>query len=436
MFILNDELKDGVGILIEYYRKQKLESTKDRKWRVCNFIKGKSGRLLCTDKTYKKLSGGEHTDDDTVYDCLIRRLGFTFQGMDLSTSNKLSFIYRKLLEAVERNDNLNIDLYSMQALAILKGYEQSLFFSENVEVIQVIRKYYLESILMDEKTYLKYYEIWNAFEENLQIIIKELLYRYCHLTFHNTTKLNELSERIDLKNDMSAMMRVNYIGQMMFNKNVIDAYKKAELLAITLETVGNYDLLVSVYNILVSICSHFQTSEIESYLSKIEELLLNHGEKVSIQRRSRCYYTLGMQHYVNNNFLKSYQYLCNAIEIDKLCFQEAGIFIRHIKSFHNVKEVDLSNFNLSDYSERFQVFYRYFDLKDQYILNIETGEYGKSSLRDLENYILKDVLPLLSKNKIALIKLFQLEIDWITSKSFNYSNSQKYRNKVNELSTD
>ncbi len=432
MFILNDELKDGVGILIEYYRKQKLEATKDSKWRVCNFIKGKSGRLLCTDKTYKRMSGGEHTDDDAVYDCLIRRLGFVFQGMDLSTSNKLSFIYRKLLEAVERNDNHNIDLYSVQALAILNGYEQSLFFSENIEIIKVIRKYYLESILMYEKTYLKYYEIWNAFEESLQVIIKELLYRYCHLTYHDITKLNELSERIDLKNEMDAMMRVNYIGQLMFNKNALDAYKNAESLVVYLESTENYDLLVSVYCILVSICANLQASKIDYYTQIIETTLLKYGSQISTQRKAKCYYTLGMQFYSRKIIKKGYEYLCQAIRLNQLCFQEAGIYVRHTMYFYEVEPYDLLTFDPQAYSMRFQTLYRYFDLKDDYLRSIESNMEVKEKLKILDVYILKEIVPLLNGEKI-LIDLFQKEVDWIAGVSFSYTNARKFRLKMEKF---
>ena len=431
MYILNNELKSKLGILIDYYRDSYYAKTKDSDFLLSNFILNEDGSYICSDKTYKRIREGYASTKDEIYDALLNKLGQTFAMLTCKNIEQLERNYSALLSAVERYDELQIDQITSDCLQILDSYKNCFYYKDLIEIIHLVREFYLDSLMMSEDQYNKYLLLFKIFDDSLQIIIKELLYRYCHFTYREVTKLNELSLIIDLDSQSNVLMKTNQIYQLIFNQNSFEAYEMGVELIQYLLQERNYNQLISIYTILIAICNNFNAKQAEDYFNQIEEILNLYSEKISKKKQGKIYSTLGMQYYSKNDLHKAYEYLCKSVCLDASCFQESGIFIQHIQYITEVELYNLPQFDLSQYSNRFQTLYHYFEIKEKLVkksfFSKKLTHEKKESLRVLEHYIIDEVLPILTKGEDLLIDLYQQEIDWLAGQSFIYSNAQKYR---------
>lgn len=422
------------GILIEYYRAEKAAKTQDHSWQIKHFLID-DGDRICSEQTYRKMKLGEANFYAETYNRLIHKLGFEMTELKIAEVQLLDRLFEDLLQAVEFGKHELLKNLTNRILGMLEPYQDYFLYGEYYEVITIIQDHYLMSKLMNQAQYEKYQSIFPIFITPIRTIVKELLYRYCHVTFMETQKLNVLSERIQLMAETSDLLRSDQVLQLLFNRRIIKSYEMCMELRESLIKKQNHNLLTSIDMVLVSLCLNVKPKDLIIYLEELETLLELPDSGFSNHKKGKCYYTLAMQHFYQKRYDRAYEMYLKSISLDNNNIQEAAIYMRYIMDRLDVPRINFALYPISQCSVRFQTLYRYYQIRDELkIINLhDSKEISYKHLKILETYILDQIMPYMNGNNELLYEMFQEELDQIADRTQEYRAAQRFSIEYNKL---
>ena len=433
--MLRKTMKVTWGILIEYYRANEAFNTQADDWQIKNFLIGEDGKKICSEQTYRKLKIGEATYHAETYQQLIHKLGFEEKELKIFEIQQLNQLFEELLHSIEYGKYELLKSLTNRILGILEPYSNYFLYSEYVELMNIIRDQYLHFKKMKQEHYEKYLVIYPVFVEPVRIIVKELVYRYCHQTFFDTLKLNAVSLQIKLEEETNDLLYCNRILQLMFNRRVINAYNTCLELRERLIKVQNSNLLASIDMVLISLCLNMKQNDVFIYFEELEALLEQPELSFTNAKKGRTYYSLGMQYFYQKRYERAYEMYSKAIALDPGSIQDAALYMRYMLELCDLPKINFALYPIKSCSERFQIIYRYYQLRDELkIANLRIAEeISYDQLKKLEMYINDHIMSQINGNNELLYEIFQEELDLIADRTKEYSIAQKFSIRYNKL---
>lgn len=427
-------MKRKLGFLFECYRLERWNKHRSKKWQKSSFLLDQNGIPICCDKTYNRLIRGEVSPDDEIYDKLLHKLQEDFVAPEHLLQQLLQYT-DAIWRAVMTYDSEKIDQLTRSCIKELTPYRSYIYYREAYELIEMIRAYYLQGKGITQKQYEKYEQFLDALHPSSRSITIDLLFHYCQVTYFDRAKLQALADRVCLLEEQSTIHQLNQLQLMLANNQLLSAAELARQLKSIARQHQNANMLASVTTCQMAIALHFDQAQYLSLYQEITELLTDSKWKMQPRIKANSYYTLGIQSFIRKDYESSWLFLNRSIQLRPTNFQEAGIYIRHLEDrLHKTKQ-NYGRYEQENFSERFQILYRYYKYRTETGLDAlhqkrRANESEKERLRNLELYIMKQVLPILCADDPLLKQIFFFEEDKIASLLQSYTG---YRKVVREV---
>lgn len=376
MLFYSEELKNRLGLMIEYKRNELLKN--DKKWCIKRFIESDKLEPICDFKTYQKLSSGTSIKNDDVYDVLIKKLGYSkyevqvglelFDQLGTDLVKPIDFMNDEVIANVCQN-------YVMK----LEKWQNSFLVDELIGVTKLIEVCYMQDKFISEDEYRRLEILYSFIGNDMKAIFLDLMYQYVARFICKLEDINKFMIKYHLDTRNEKFLRIYVCEWHMFNERIeLSKQGNIQLLKEYKEEANLHrELLMnlSLFNIYDGICN----AEYYFYFNEIKRLLCERDTEISDKVKASLYYTLGMYFYCNDKFIEAFDCLKQSYLINPDKYRVCYVYCNHINTIEFIDDIVFVD-NLNSNNTMEGVCYEYFQLK-------EHGE----TIEELEKYIVKRI---------------------------------------------
>lgn len=434
MFILNQELKSKIGLLIEYYREERYQLTKNKRWLKMNFIKDERGYFICSDRTYRKMISGIPLLKEDLYDIFLDKLGVSFENLKKEEEIIFKEYSQALLQAMKQGNQSEIMHLAITVRKRLRKYQSYFYYQEYAAVIELINQYF-KMQWMSLRQYQKLQQIIPIFNDEWQVIVKYLIIEYCYMMYRDSRELLVLRKKLELSKHSDPMLAVSELYLDMLETNGAEAYEKAQMLLPMLKQQG-YDILyLRTVSIIATLSINLHPDGMLEQLQKMEEIAVAMTSNISSFLIGRCFYSVGSHLLIKQKYDLAKQHLLRAMQFNPLLVELAGIYLYYIGKIKNepinletvIKEANV----IRQLNDKFIVMETYYSSQELscYAENKEPADAKERRTRKKRQmqYIMKQIKPLLFQDEQLLIQIFQEELNELATQLNQYQDAYFFR---------
>lgn len=363
---------------------------------------------ICDYKTLKGIEEGKQKPNDEFYDKLANYYQMDVQVLPLL--KEIEPYIHELYDACEWYDK-NKAAHVIQTITDkVKHVKNKPLIRELVEAIQVVEKEYILNTYLNQQELLHTLELIRLWDNHLASLLVEACGR-SNMNFVYSNEIFTLMNPLVNRKDpickywyaRICISKVNYTEALDIYQELYDYYDE------TNNSIRKVRILMKMFNTYRDI----DYKKAQEYAIKLENIL----KQETLPETLTCsiYYNFGMYYYLNNNYekaLTNYE-KSNEIEPNK----SATLFICGCRSRLGI----ITNYKFKvDPSFVYYPCLHYFEMKA-----------NNNSEKELEHYILKDVMNVLVKEKYEqpLWSMFNYEMSELVKKTRNYKNYHIYQEK-------
>lgn len=139
---LSNDYKAKLNILIPFYRNQKLEETKNDKWRQKRFYTDtKTNTLICSTRTYCVLENQKDTVKDEIYEFAVNKLNKRIEEHN-EWNQIIKDSTKQLIDAMDRKQDEEAVIIINHLLTQLHDTKDILYYDEVCNLLKAL-KYFL-----------------------------------------------------------------------------------------------------------------------------------------------------------------------------------------------------------------------------------------------------------------------------------------------------
>lgn len=412
--MIND-VKQQLNILIEYYRNQYYEQTKNKEFSkelFSTIIIDHKKISICSPTTYRKLASGNIIKNNDIYIQLLKKLGLNYCEQSFVYTQKFENLCKQLIVTQEqflKEEQLHLitnALLNMNTDDIIeKEYRTAL-----IALYDMIKKGHMlhDSIILNHII-----NVFSIFNQSLKQCLEVAVYNFC------------VQKRYDTQiPHYFAMIEDTYYHRVHKLYYYIDAGIELNKVEEEMQTLINYYLKTHNYNQVLQILimkmkyydqigidSKEAESEIETFLSKYDSQIVDNIKNSYLYFKAKKY-NRGKQYRIAKQLFerllnKDITYINYVLSYYFICLIMLDENIEYDKMF--LKELD----------EKDAIIYRYFQIpKDNY--------------EDREDYIIYTICDANVLNESYLVKSFLHELRKIVRITKHYVKLEKYLEKTDD----
>lgn len=417
-FIINDQDKEFIGVLIKHYRVQNLYRNADRFWTQDYFIYTSDRIKICSRKTLSLIEKGKLISHDSIYESLLSNIGYRYCFDMTYTSLGLESISKQLYDACCFYTIDTILKLTDLLISKLKKYDEYIILNEYLLVFQIIHNYYSTFKLPNVEEINFILLIQDYIDMNVKEILIDLVFK---------AKVRAESFNIDYYNfsqSTSTMNRINYILSFIYNNKTSTAIQLMNTLKTELTLTNNTIRLIDILNIQISL---YNTSEYDEYISDIESLnkLIKSAVNIPKVKLAQTYKTIAVATYKYKKYKLSKNYLAKFMNISPREYTPFLIILidiyqkeNSLNEIHNI----LKHYKVK-YTNKYNIFLNYFIYK---------YTYNYSGIL-LCKFIIKDITKALEASDKLYYQIFLTELNQLVVTTNCYKNLKIFLDKTTHI---
>lgn len=397
------------GLSIRTNRSYNLETAQARKWTQNLFCES-----ICSVNTLINIEKGGAGRFEDTYAELAKKLNLRL--MYNPNMNKRVYYYTKYMyEGVEYYDLAKLEKYSEKCLTMLEPYRDCLWYGDLYRAVQALVEHYLRQQLVSKDKRILLSKMVGEFSKRWDDLLKSII--FCS-AFHDlgSEEYKMWFNEFKLANNRAACNKVNTVMFYVANEYTKRLQNLYKVLEMEWEENKNYIRLIDMYSSTVVFNSFYDITEIDEVKTKVEEILAKGC--VPDYKEAECNYNMGMAYYRLRQYDKSLEVMRRTAKI-----RPAFIFIAHMqrKLGIPVKIETYSDDELKRFTGDIKGIYRYYD------------EIGKISAVRSENFLMKNILPILNPTEKIIVEIVREELEMLIDETKHYKDLLIFNKKVKQL---
>lgn len=417
-FIINDQDKKFIGILIKHYRVKNFRINADCFWTQDNFIYTSDRIKICSRKTLSLIEQGNITTHNSIYENLLNNIGYRYCFDITYNSLGLESISKQLYDAVcfYKIDTI-LELTNL-LISKLKKYNGYIILNEYLLIFQIIQNYYNSFKLPSEEDINFILLIQDFIDANVKEILIDLVFKAkvrAELFVFNY---------YDFSQSTSTMNRINYILSFIYSNKTNTAIRLMNALKTELTLTNNTIRLIDILNIQISL---YNDSEYDDYKLDVVTLynLLKAKDEIPEIKVAQSYKTIAIAAYKQKEYDFSKRCLISFLNIDKR--DPTPFIIILINIYQKESNLDkicniLKNCKV-DYSNKYSIFLNYFIYKYTYNYNDIL----------LCKIIVKDITKALEKPDKLYYQIFLTELNQLVDTTNRYKDLKLFMDNTTHI---
>lgn len=432
MYILSYEMKRKLGFLIEFYRNERYEETKDKRWQKNNFLTDRNESSICSDKTYNRITRGDVSKNDEIYDRLIAKLGIQYTQPLPVIAQVLNFA-EEILPFIEQYNMQGIETVANTCIRVIEPYKHIIYYKEAYELMRLVRDYFIHGMLMSSDQYKKYSSFLDYLQPSTKIIMKHLLIVYHYYAYHDVGKFLELYDAFQIGQENALFHQITHIKAMMLTHRHMEAKVLLDGMIREAKRGSNHHLLAELYALDVSLAWCINRSQACSKWKRLHVLLADQTAAVNQKTKSDCLICVGHIAYDANQMKIAYDLYQDAILHAPANFHLVGLQLKHIEDTLQLPKKNYKQYEGYTTTRRFALLYGYYrqrntlDLEDLHTMPMISDRKRDCLLR-IETIITKHAIDCISPADRIAVMIFMHELHVSARLLGNYTNVQRYYN--------
>lgn len=416
---LSDTYKGKLNYLIPFYRKQILEKTQSGIWQQEEFYKDdRTQSGICSSTIYSGLENQKLLAKDVVYEFAAKKL-----HKRCEENMELDKAIMQLADKVYALLNVNNEKKCMQILAtMLPRFEmlekEMLIYSEYIWFFQLLNAFLLSrNQLMTENDFLKLDAISPIYDGKLHELV--LCYLSIYVDIKQREKTNYILEKYDHQHSEFFLNQCYLLRFLVWNHENAKALILGKQLILKMQQTNNEKNLANVYIDMAMLLKGFDEKELYHYLH--EAILILQKNEFEEKRLLVLYLDMGALYLELGEYALSIKYFDLASHIASIVKLRCHVCICHCYHMlhENIPAKYLHWDRLEDEDGIDMRAYQYF------------SSYHDKTANENIKYIMKKVLPLLSKTTTTYITIFEKELISLCISLRGYKAFYEYHAHIN-----
>lgn len=336
MLFYSEELKNRLGLMIEYKRNELLKN--DKKWCIKRFIESDKLEPICDFKTYQKLSSGTSIKNDDVYDVLIKKLGYSKYEVQVGLE-LFDQLGTDLVKPIDFMNDEAIANVCQNYVMKLEKCQNGFLVDELIEVTKLIEVCYMQDKFISEDEYRRMEILYSFIGNDMKAVFLDLMYQYVGRYICKLEEINQFMAKYHLEARNEKFLKIYVCEWHMFNEHIeLSKHGNTALLKeFKAENNLHRELLMnmSLFNIYDGICN----VEYYFYFDEIKRLLSERDTEISSKIKGKLYSYLGMYFYCNDKFQEAFPCLEHCFLINHEKYRMCYVYCAHMNSFEFIREV-------------------------------------------------------------------------------------------------
>lgn len=269
---LSNDYKAKLNILIPFYRNQKLEETKNDKWRQKRFYTDtKTNTLICSTRTYCVLENQKDTVKDEIYEFAVNKLNKRIEEHN-EWNQIIKDSTKQLIDAMDRKQDEEAVIIINHLLTQLHDTKDILYYDEVCNLLKALKYFLSDREFVSEKEFYNLDKISDIYKEELYDLL--IYYLFVYANYHEDEKIEYVLNKYPY--DQSKLISNQRFAVYKFIRK--QSYTEAQNLYLKLLSKLNdtkYEIQkLYIYMDLLSILVHYDNpNTIKKYCDIIESLL-------------------------------------------------------------------------------------------------------------------------------------------------------------------
>ena len=413
---LSINYKKKLNILIPFYRKKRLEETKEGKWQQAWFYKDEiTGVSVCSSKVYCALEKNRKVVHDEVYRFASNKLNKEiFECFELD--KKIKEVVNKLFLALNDKEEDRAITILQQVLDLLLLYQDVLYYGEIYWFFHIFLKYLQHrSNVMTHKEFMMLDSIASIYHGKLYELV--IYYLYIYANYHLIEDEQYLLNKYEYRYSNFIANRLFYISSYERKGLYLKAYLQYKKIEKELLDKNNIKQLAYVYISMINMLSEIDYEQMNQYRDKLLQILEKY-DFTSYQRYS-LYMYLGRLYILRDNYEISIECMLKALSIiNKLYYRSYISLCYCFQKIH--KDIYSLNYKIDE------------SLGD----NIDSAIYNyfknklKRTNKENRDYIMKVISPNINKQDTLYVKIIEDELKVLCKKMKSYQKLYEFQENL------
>ncbi len=358
---------------------------------------------ICSQQQFQKILQGSILKDSSIYECLLKRLGFEYNDQDKLLSHYLANS-KELLSDLEYDQ---MESFNQKLQAFIKELEPMKGYA--LESITYKALLQLKKGRFSQASFLMLSQYYPILDGELQEVVAYFLLSYLHENMVDEIGEEDL-KKLGLRDCQSIRCRHRILNFLIRWENYYEATNYCEDLLKRCKQKHNVRVEFMTEISRLYIVMKIQPSLFEVYAKNAlnNPILQEEREDKNVYE---FYHVVGLYYFIEKNFQQAWFYFCRSVLSEDYFFPDI-IFLNALATILNkeLPEALQEQRTLDKKNWRYKSIYTYYCLKNK-------GE----TLENLQDYLwtyCKDSISLFSPQWV-LKEIIKTELEWIASQTGN-----------------